>query len=105
MVYVQIYAWTYIVHVYYVVLLSMGNFYIGYVHLSIEKNWAPLSHIRKDYIINMDYVGLSTNLCIHHVRLSRNLYVHYVRLITSLSFKLKNDCLQGKQQKQTGGKD
>ena len=39
-----------------------------------------LSHIQKDYIINMDYVRLSTNLYIHHVRLSRNLYIHYVRL-------------------------
>ena len=64
-----------------------------------------LAHIQKDYIINMDYVHLSTNLYIHHVRLSRNLYVHYVRLSTSLSLKLKNYCLQGKQQKQTGGKD
>ena len=53
----------------------------------------------------MDYVRLSTNLYIHHVRLSRNLYIHKERLSTSLSFKLKNDCLQGKQQKQTGGKD
>ena len=43
-----------------------------------------LSHIQKDYIINMDYVCLGTNLYIHHVRLSRNLYIHYVRLSTSL---------------------
>ena len=36
-----------------------------------------------DFIINKDYVRLSTNFYIHHVRLSRNLYIHYVRLSTS----------------------
>ena len=42
-----------------------------------------LSHIQKDYIINMDYERFSTNLYIHHVCLSTNLYVHYLRLSTS----------------------
>ena len=55
-----------------------------------------LSHIQKDYIINMDYVRLSTNLYIHHVRLSRNLYVHYVRLRDDIHNKQKN-CWQKNQ--------
>ena len=76
------------------------------LHLSIENEFVHTFPIfKKHYLINMDYVRLSTNLYIHHVRLSRNLYIHKERLSTSLSFKLKNDCLQGKQQKQTGGKD
>ena len=41
-----------------------------------------LSHIQKDYIIN-----------IYHVRLSRNLYVHYVRLSTSKTFSLQICCV------------
>ena len=53
-----------------------------------------LSHIQKDYIINMDYVRLSTNLYIHHVRLSINLYVHYVRLSTSYMEIVKLKTLQ-----------
>ena len=48
-----------------------------------KRIYTYLFHIQMDYIINMDYVHLSTNLYIHHVRLSRNLYLHYVHLSTS----------------------